>query len=53
MSQHKLAILDALTPFVLSIGAITLTDINTLLGTISISVSTFYTLYKIYKERKQ
>lgn len=43
---------NMISPLLVWLGAITIADINSGLGTISLSVSIAYAIYKFYKEFK-
>lgn len=45
--------LDSIKPTVITLLGLTLSDINTLLGIISLSISIIYGIYKISKETKK
>jgi len=48
--------ISALEPLIITLTALTLTDINTMLGTVSVSASLIFTFYKFiteYKKNKQ
>ena len=57
MEKHNFLTLHFLIslfePLAVSVAAISLTDVNTLLGTLSVSVSMAFTIWKFRKELKQ
>ena len=56
MQAHKNFILEVFSPLFVFLGAITLTDINTIIGTIGGGCSAIYSVLKLaeyYKEKKR
>jgi hypothetical protein len=50
--HHKYFILETFAPLIIWIGAISLTDINTVLGTIAGGASAWYAVAKLYNHYK-
>ena len=50
--HHKHFILETFAPLIIWIGAISLTDINTVLGTIAGGASAWYAVAKLYNHYK-